>query len=266
MKPSGIITLITDFGLRDWYAGVMKGVILDINPKASIIDITHGVDPGDVTCAAISLRSSYGHFPAGTVHVVVVDPGVGGGRKILLAEWERHLFLAPDNGILPGALGCDALRNVRSVEQPLFWRRRVSATFHGRDVFAPVAAHLSKGVPPARMGPRCKDPIRYELPLPECVEGNLLRAEVIYVDRFGNLITNIGEDAPVFREGIVIRIRGREIKGISRSYDAVRKGELLAICGSSGYLEISVNGGDASRKLGARRGTTLSVKRIDRKR
>jgi S-adenosylmethionine hydrolase len=158
------------------------------------------------------------------------------------------------------------MRNARSVERPLFWRRRVSDTFHGRDVFAPVAAHLSKGVSPARMGPACKKTVAYELPLPDCVKGDLLRAEVIHVDRFGNLITNIDEDAPALRGVMAIRIRGREIKGVSRSYDAVRRGELLAIRGSSGYLEISVNGGNASRMLGARRGTKLSVKRIERKR
>jgi S-adenosylmethionine hydrolase len=200
------------------------------------------------------------------VHVVVVDPGVGGGRKILLAEWERHLFLAPDNGIISGALGGNAMGNVRSVERPSFRHRCVSDTFHGRDIFAPVAAHLSKGVSPSRMGPTYKKTVTYGLPLPERVNDNLFRAEVIHVDRFGNLITNIDGCAPILREGMVIRIRGREIRGISRSYDAVRKGHLLAIRGSSGYLEISVNGGNASRKLGARRGTTLSVKRIERKR
>jgi len=266
MKPSGIITLITDFGLRDWYVGAMKGVILGVNPAASIVDITHDIAPGDVTGAAFALRGSYRCFPSGTVHVVVVDPGVGGERKILLAESNRHLFLAPDNGILSGAIGSDALRSVRSVERSRFWRRSISDTFHGRDIFAPVAAHLSKGEPPARMGPACKKNVALNFPMPNFLNGNLLRAEVMHVDRFGNLITNIGEDMPILREGIAIRIRGREIKGVSRSYDSVRKGELLAICGSSGYLEISVNGGDASRKLGARRGTTLSVKRIERKR
>jgi hypothetical protein len=268
MKPSGIVALITDFGFRDWYAGAMKGVILSINPDAAIVDVTHGIDPGDITGAALALRSSYRFFPGGTVHVVVVDPGVGSGRKILLSEWSRHLFLAPDNGILSCALGMGALRNVRSVERAQFWRGRVSRTFHGRDILAPVAAHLSRGVPPVRMGPACKNPVRHVLPLPTDVGGNEVRAEVIHVDRFGNLITNLDEGAPILKSGrgIVIRIRGREIKGIRDSYQAVRRGALLAICGSSGYCEISVNGGDASKELGARRGTALSVKRVERKR
>jgi len=267
VKPPGIITLITDFGFGDWYAGTMKGVILGINPDAVIVDVDHSIDPGNITSAALALRSSYRFFPPGTVHVVVVDPGVGSGRKILLAEWRRYLFLAPDNGILSCALGMGALGHARSLERPDFWRGRVSRTFHGRDILAPVAAHLSKGVSPGRMGPVCKNPVRIDLPLPRQVARHAVRAEVIHVDRFGTLITSLEEGAPILKPGgeIVIRIRGRELKGICSSYQAVRRGSLLAICGSSGYLEISVNGGDASRELGAGRGTTLTVKRIERK-
>ncbi len=266
MKPSGIVALITDFGLRDWYAGAMKGAILSVNPDAAIVDVTHGIEAGDVTCAALALRSSYRFFPEGTVHVVVVDPGVGSGRKILLCEWRRHLFLAPDNGILSCALGMAALRKVRSVERTRFWRRSVSRTFHGRDILAPVAAHLSRGVSPARIGPPCKNLVRHAFPSPRDVGKDEVRAEVIYVDHFGNLITNLDEGASILRSGgrIVIRIRGREIKGICDSYQAVRKGALLAICGSSGYCEISVSGGDASKELGASRGTVLGVKRLER--
>ncbi len=142
MKPSGIITLITDFGLDDWYAGAMKGVILGINPSARIVDVTHTIARGDVVGAGISLRGSYPFFPPGTVHVVVVDPGVGSRRAIVCAQWEGHVFLAPDNGIIPLALGKGAVRQAWSVENPTCRRERVSRTFHGRDILAPAAARL----------------------------------------------------------------------------------------------------------------------------
>jgi S-adenosylmethionine hydrolase len=266
MKPSGVITLITDFGLNDWYAGAMKGVLLGINPDAVIVDVTHGIDPGDLTGAALALKSSYRFFPPGTVHVVVVDPGVGSGRKILLAEWRRYFFLAPDNGILSCALGMGALGNARALERPAFWLRRMSSTFHGRDIMAPVAARLSQGVSPKRMGPVCRNPVRVEMPIPRRIGRRAARAEVIHVDRFGNLITNLEEGSPILsrRREIVIHIRGREIMGLSGSYQTAGVGALLALCGSSGYMEIAVCGGDASKELGAGRGTALTVKRIER--
>ena len=264
MKASGLITLITDFGLRDWYAGVMKGVILTINPRARVIDLGHGTAQGDIMGAALALKSSYRFFPRGTVHTVVVDPGVGSDRKIILVEWLGFLFLSPDNGILGLALGEGAMEGARSVERREYWLKEVSRTFHGRDIFAPVAAHLSIGTPPERLGPSFSDCVRLSLPVPRPINENTVEAEVIHVDTFGNLVSCIEEGHPLLAGGrpIAIRIMGREVRNIRDSYSAVSEGELLAICGSSGYLEISIRGGNAARELGARTGTRFSVSTV----
>ncbi len=258
---SGVIALITDFSSRDWYSGVMKGVILGINPGARVVDISHGIDRGDIVGAGFALKSSYRFLPEGTVFVVVVDPGVGTNRRILLSEYAGYRFLAPDNGILDFALGECGTDKARSVENREYWLETVSKTFHGRDIFAPVAAHLSMGVEPERFGPACKICVRLKLSAPKIEGGDIMEAEVINVDSFGNLITNIGEDARIIKRtgGAVIRIAGREIKGLSSSYTDVPEGELLAIYGSSGYMEISVNGGSAAEKLGVGRGAKFSV-------
>lgn len=261
MKRSGVITLTTDFGSSDWYVGAMKGVILGINPRAEIVDLTHGVGRGDIMSAGFTLRSSYGYFPCGTVHAVVVDPGVGSERKIICTEWQGYVFIAPDNGVLWFCLGEAALRVARTVVRRSLRLERVSSTFHGRDIIAPAAAHLSKGLPVRRLGPPAGECVRLDFPAPDERKGGLL-AEVIHVDHFGNLTTNVSEASPVLREpsGVSVTIRGKTISGISGSYQAVPAGRLLALCGSSGFLEIAVNGGSAAGKLGARRGTPLTVK------
>jgi S-adenosylmethionine hydrolase len=265
MKPSGIITLITDFGLKDWYVGSMKGVILGINSRAIVVDVTHGVDSGDVVGAGIALRGSYAFFPRGTVHVVVVDPGVGGSRALLCVSWQGHLFLAPDNGILPIALGREAMRGARSVENAAYRQEPVSRTFHGRDILAPAAARLARGLDARRLGPRRRDVVMRELPRPRHVTANSIRAEVIHIDQFGNLLTNISEDDPILKgSSLVVRICGREIAGLSDCYCAVSEGEPLALCGSSGLLEISVNGRNAAEELDAQRGTVLTVARREK--
>jgi len=264
MKPRSFVTLITDFGLGDWYAGALKGVILSIAPRARIIDVTHSIPRGDIIGAAIALRSSYRYFPTGTVHMIVVDPGVGSARKILYAEWDGHRFIAPDNGILPLALGTGAMKGSRSLENPKLRRERVSHTFHGRDIMAPVVAHLVNGVSPARLGPTRRNFVARSLPMPRYLSASSATGEVLYVDVFGNLITNIEEDFPITKGGdeITVRIRGKKIEKINDSYESVPRGELLAIWGSSGFLEIAVNGGSAAKKLRAGRGTEVDLERM----
>ncbi|MCX6355233.1 MAG: SAM-dependent chlorinase/fluorinase [Candidatus Aureabacteria bacterium] len=264
MKPRGFVTLITDFGLGDWYAGTLNGAILSIAPHACIIEVTHSIPRGDVIGAAIALRSSYRYFPAGTVHMIVVDPGVGSARKILYAERDGHRFIAPDNGILPLALGTGAMKGSRFLENAKLWRERVSHTFHGRDIMAPVVAHLLNGVSPARLGPTCRNFVTRSFPRPRDFSARSAAGEVLYVDAFGNLITNIEEDSPITKGGgeITVRIRGKGIKGVSSSYESVPRGELLAIWGSSGFLEIAINGGSAAKRLRAGRGSGVDLERM----
>ncbi|MBI2948170.1 MAG: SAM-dependent chlorinase/fluorinase, partial [Verrucomicrobia bacterium] len=189
-----IITLTTDFGTDDWFAGTMKGVILSVNPKASIVDITHGIRLGDIRAGAFALAAAYRFFPRGTVHVAVVDPGVGSERKAIAVRTKDYFFVGPDNGLLSCALAREVIRSIHRLENKKFFLPFVSQTFQGRDVFAPVAAHLSKGVAIGKLGPRAASCKMLTLPTP-IRRGHELVGEVIYLDRFGNGITNIrGED------------------------------------------------------------------------
>ncbi|MDD5557698.1 MAG: SAM-dependent chlorinase/fluorinase [bacterium] len=263
MNPSGIVTLTTDFGLDDWYVGAMKGVVLSIHPRAVIIDLSHGVPPGDAFAAALALRCSYRFFPRGTVHVVVVDPGVGGEREILCAESAGHLFIAPDNGILPLALGEAVLAGMRAVRNRAFRLPEVSRTFHGRDILAPAAAHVARGVPWRRLGPPFRGAVLPAEPSPRRTARGTVRARVIHVDRFGNLITDIPDGSPLLPPpgDAVFAVGGRRIRGISGCYSDAAPGALIALRGSSGYIEIAVRGGDAARELRAARGTPVILKK-----
>jgi S-adenosylmethionine hydrolase len=261
LKANGVITFITDFGATDWYAGAIKGVVLGINPGACIVDICQNIRRGDVIAAAFALKNSYRFFPKGTVHAVIVDPGVGSRRRILLARSEGYFFLAPDNGVLDFVLGERARKSARTLQNHRYWLKTVSNTFHGRDIFAPVAAHLSLGVAPERFGPPCESRARLAYPFPRKRGSRALEGEVIYVDTFGNLVTNI-EEGSLRGDTVIISIGGKRINGVKNSYMDVPDGELLAIYGSSGYLEISVNGGSAAEELGVTRGTKLLVERV----
>ena len=189
-----IITLTTDFGAQDWFAGAMKGSILSINPHAHIVDITHCVSPGDIRAGAFSLAASCRFFPEGTIHVAVVDPGVGGGRKAIAVRTPAQFFVGPDNGVLSAALRDQKIEAVHRLENPKYLLSFVSRTFHGRDVFAPVAAHLSLGLPIRKLGPAQADWVR--LPFPAIDSGrDRIDGEVVYIDRFGNGITNIPNPA-----------------------------------------------------------------------
>ena len=257
-----VINLLTDFGVQDEFVGVMHGVILTINPAARIVDLCHAVPPGDVQRAALLLSWSYRFFQKGTIHVAVVDPGVGTARRILCARAHGQLFVAPDNGLLTSVLQCAARPIAHLVKDPRYWLPSVNHTFHGRHIFAPVAAHLSKGVTPSRMGPRVT--VWQRLELPGVVwDGREWRGAIIDVDRFGNLITSVdrksleklkGEGRPVFRVG------GRTIAGIVRTYGEVKPGDLAAMVGSRGLVEFAVRDGCAARRLGVKVGDPVSIR------
>ncbi len=256
-----MVTLTTDFGLSDTYVAQMKGVILGLCPEAVPVDATHLVPPGDVLAGALALASLVGAFPPGTVHLSVVDPGVGTGRRPIAVRAGEVSFVCPDNGLASLAWG--SAPEVFHLDRPEMWREEVSRTFHGRDVFAPVAARLAAGTPPEEMGRRVDDPVTVRLPEPR-IEDGALRGEVIHVDSFGNLITNL-RPADLERLGLegeaTIEAAGRRIEGLSESYSEKKAGELLVIVGSLGYLEIAAGRGRASDSLGCGRGAEVIISR-----
>src|SRR5437867_1460247 len=244
-----MITLITDFGTRDWFVGTMKGVILGINPRASVVDITHEIPPGDIRAGAFALMASCGYFPKGTLHLAIVDPGVGSQRRAIAVQTSNYVFIGPDNGVLSWALRCERIKSIRQLENRRYFLERVSRTFHERDIFAPVAAHLSRGVALKRLGRELQDFIR--LPWPEATKHRVeIRGEIVYIDRFGNAITNI--DAGMIPEGRANRcdvIGKRKVRCATAGfYGAAPARCAVAVIGSSELLEIAVNGGSAARQ------------------
>ncbi|HXG31463.1 MAG TPA: SAM-dependent chlorinase/fluorinase [Thermodesulfobacteriota bacterium] len=237
-----IITLTTDFGLKDHYVGAMKGVILSVNPDALITDITHEIPPHDVFKGAFTLRNSYRYFPRGTVHVAVIDPGVGGRRRPIAVEADGHIFVGPDNGVFTFIYRESKSFSAFEITNPRYFLPDVSFTFHGRDIFAPVAANLSLGVSVECLGKRVKKPVALRIKEPEIRRGEII-GKIIYVDSFGNLITNI--PAGLIKPESTIYVGKRVISGISKSYTDVPEGRFLAVIGSSGFLEISINRGRA---------------------
>ena len=268
MGSSGLITLTTDFGTSDNYVGVMKGVILGINPEASIVDISHHVSPQNILEGAFVLGTSVKYFPKGTIHVAVVDPGVGSSRNALVLSGPQGIFVGPDNGIFSLALGQNSegkdssLRSVpegwtaHRIRNPKYMLDEVSATFHGRDVFSPVAAHLSLGIRPNELGPEVDEIIQIPFPAPD-KQGSALIGQVVYVDRFGNLVTNIAENDLTGRAEARVEICGRVIDRLSQYY--AEGGRLAALIGSTGYLEVAVKNGNAAEELNAGVGTTVAV-------
>lgn len=261
MAPAtGILALLTDFGLKDQYVGVLKGVILGLHPDARIVDLSHDVAPQDVAGAAFLLAQGVPYFPEGTVFVAVVDPGVGSDRAIVAVETDRHRFLAPDNGLL-GFLeteGC-LRRRVRVSNRDLFLPE-VSQTFHGRDIFAPVAGHLSLGVDVAQLGPETDRIHKIATPAPKVTKEGVMVGEVVSIDRFGNLVSNIPGERLAGADAVEVKVGKVSIKRLSTSYASAKKGELLAIVGSTGTLEVSVNKGDARKKTGAKVGDVIRVR------
>jgi len=264
-----IITLLTDFGLEDEYVGVMKGVILSINPAVRIVDITHNIARHNLERASLVLDASFRYFPKGSIHVVVVDPGVGGARQIVCLEQEGHLFLAPDNGILTMVIDEEKVERICAVTNDESFLKPVSDTFHGRDIFAPVAAHLSKGLSAMRLGKEIAltDLIRFERAEPSVTDSGELFGRVLAVDHFGNVITNIDRvrfeafKGDARAEEMVIGLEGITIQGVVRSYDRVKRGSPAAIFGSRDLLEVSVNQGDAFSQFKIRIGQSVYVSR-----
>lgn len=267
VKPSGIITLLTDFGLIDPYVGMMKGVILSINPAARLVDITHQMASGAVFHAARILKETYSYFPEGTVHLAVVDPGVGSARRLMALEAEGHFFVGPDNGIFWPVLESSGASRIVQIREEEYCLPHLTCTFHGREIFAPVAAHLSLGVGIEKLGPPILDPTYVRLPRPY-EKGNILYGEVVRVDNFGNLITSIGrqELQGFLRSGEArVEIGAISVNRISRIYAEVEEGQPLALINSSDLLEIAVNMGRASDYAGMEPreilGTVVKVQR-----
>ena len=293
-----IITLTTDFGLADGYVGTMKGVILGIAPTATIVDISHNIPPQNVREAAYTLYAAYPYFPQGAIHVVVVDPGVGSERRGIALRTPQATFVAPDNGVLSYVVAGERVEQIVHLTNPGYHLSPVSRTFHGRDIFAPAAAHLARGVPLAELGDPLTDIVTFPLPRPQVRPDGTIVGQVIHVDRFGNLITSItatdlashsgpkialrGLPNPRFGPGSgdpgrakvdltdppllgasVIEIKGQSIRGIASNYAEVATGKLLALVGSSDRLEIAVSGGSASQTLEAKVGDEVLLREED---
>ncbi|RMF21052.1 MAG: hypothetical protein D6760_10270 [Deltaproteobacteria bacterium] len=252
-----MITLLTDFGSADGYAGAVKGVLVSICPGVQIVELTHDVPPGDTAAGAFALANAVATFPPGTIHLAVVDPGVGTERRAVAVEAGGAVFVGPDNGLL--WLAARAPRRVYELDRSEWFRSTVSPTFHGRDVFAPVAAHLASGVPIERLGTPAGDLSPLALPGVERSAGSVT-GTVVHVDRFGNLITNIAQaDLPADPSEVRVEIAGRAIEGLAVSYGHVAAGEALALVGSAGTLEIAVNSGSAAATFGVARGARVVV-------
>jgi len=255
-----IITLLTDFGGRDAYVGIMKGVALGICPTATLVDLTHELPAQAVRAGALLLRSSVEYFPDGTVHLAVVDPGVGSARAAIVVTTPRAFLVGPDNGLLAPAAARLGVRSVHRLSNESFFRSPVSATFHGRDVFAPVAAHLAAGTPPEAFGDALATLEPLDLPEP-VIEPADIRGEVLYVDRFGNLVTNIPAEAlSAFRGSeVFVRIAAMSPLSLTHTYADAAPGAPLAVIGSWSMLEIAVRDGSAAEHFGAGIGTPVTV-------
>jgi hypothetical protein len=259
-----IVTLTTDFGTSDHYVGTMKGVVYNINPSTLVVDISHAVQSYDVLDGALTLAQAYRYFPPDTIHVVVVDPGVGTPRRPILARSENYFFVAPDNGVLSLVMEREERISVRHITSEHYFLQPVSQTFQGRDIFAAVAGWLSKGVEFSNFGNEITDYLRFRMPVPTAGENGRIKGVVLKVDKFGNVVTNISPhnvpqlftpEPPPFK----IAIGKNEITRIRNSYAEGTPGELFGILGSMGFLEISMNRGSAARTMEVERGTEVVV-------
>jgi S-adenosylmethionine hydrolase len=277
-----IIALLTDFGSADWFVGTMKGVIATIAPKAQVIDLCHEIPPGDVKAGAFALLAAYRYFPKGTIFVAVIDPGVGGPRDAMLAEAHGYQFLGPDNGLLAYALaggppGTGGARHaafkpviaegpaykLRAIENPEYRLPEASATFHGRDVFAPAAAYLSLGKTAGSFGRKKDTFVELPFPVPYLSKGHVL-GEIVHIDRFGNAITNLTpRDLEALPEkarkgGLAVKAKGKAFP-LAAFYAAAGNGKPAAVPGSSGFLELAIDNGNAAKKFGLKRGDPVKV-------
>jgi len=260
-----VVTLTTDFGLADHFVGVLKGVILNINPEVQIVDVSHSVNSYDIFDAAFTLAQSYRYFPSDTIHLVVVDPGVGAARRPILARTMNYKFVAPDNGVLSLIYEREGeALEVRHVTADHYFLNPVSNTFHGRDIFAPIVGWLSKGVELDKFGDPITDYAKFTPPRPKKVSDTLMKGVVLKVDKFGNIITNLSpEDIPqLFSENpppFKIIVNQQEISRLNLAYSMGKPSEVFAIVGSSGFLEICTNRGSAAKTLNVARGAEIGV-------
>ncbi len=257
-----ILTLTTDFGLRSGFVGIMKGVIYSIALQVEIVDISHSIAPQNIQEGAFTLWRAAPFFPPGTIHVYVVDPGVGTQRRPLAAQIGDQYFVGPDNGLLTPLLeaaeGAQQPVEVIHLNNPKYWLPKVSHTFHGRDVFAPVGAHLANGISLSALGPRLDNPVRMKLPHPVKTE-TCWTAHVTLIDTFGNLTLDLPASMLQCRTDALFRLRGTVVTGISESYGQKQPGDLIALVDSEDYLEIAVVNGSAAERLGAQVGDTVEV-------
>jgi S-adenosyl-L-methionine hydrolase (adenosine-forming) len=250
-KRVSVITLLTDFGTADYFVGAVKGAILSVNPAVVIADITHEIPPQDIEAAAFTLLAAYPTFPPETIHVAVVDPGVGSTRRPIIVRAERSLFVGPDNGLFTYIYDRDQSHQTFHVTAEKYFRPSPSTTFHGRDIFAPVAAALSKGVKPEAFGPLIADEVRL---------ATSLTPRIIHIDHFGNCITNITRDLFDEARKPTLLVKRKVINTFVDFYGAAPPNTLVAIWGSAGFLEISMNGKSAAKMLGARRGDAVTLR------
>jgi S-adenosyl-L-methionine hydrolase (adenosine-forming) len=258
--PNRLITLTTDFGTSDYFVGAMKGVIATLAPTAKVVDITHAITPYNIVEGAFVISGAAPYFPKGTIHVVVVDPGVGSERRAILAEAGGQYFVAPDNGALSMILARGP-HTVRVISNPKLALQSVSRTFHGRDIFAPAAAHLAKGVKPAQFGKQITDHVQIEGLTPSPLANNAWRGTILKVDHFGNLITNfhIDEFYALNTNPFVMRAGRTKIRRLALTFSDTARGELAVIVGSAGYLEITANQASAAEELGCGAGAPVDL-------
>lgn len=262
MGTPAIVTMTTDFGIQGHYVGAMKGALLSVNPYVQIVDINHEVTSHDLLHGAFTLQCAYSYYPSQTVHLVVVDPGVGSERRGLILISENYFFVAPDNGVLSLVARQEKIIKSISIESDRYFRRPVSSTFHGRDIFAPVAGWLARGVDADEFGPRVDDIVHLNLPPVRPLEAGL-EGEVLHIDKFGNIITNLRpEQMAGALEGRQVRfvLNGREVKQVVESYAEAGQDEIVALVGSSQYYEIAAREKSAAVLLGAKRGMKVELR------
>ena len=257
-----LITLLTDFGHQDPFVGMMKGVILRLCPEASIVDLCHETPAYNILGGSFLLQSAVRFFPAGTIHLAIVDPGVGGPRRPIVAVIDQHVFVAPDNGLLSYPMADGRVQSVRAITASAFFLHPVSPTFHGRDVFAPVAAHLARGIPVERLGPEVADAMRLDIPRAQRDAAGAVRGQVLWIDRFGNCITNItpqdlGTCGDGTGRGARILLDGRPLGSVVRFFGEAGIGGAGAVIGSTGHLELFSNQGNLAREWGVAPGSSV---------